>query len=122
MVIDSIQFKNSSTIPTAVKIQEKVEGSAKEIALPQQKPQISQEDKQEVPKDTLKKMVEGMNEFVKPTQTALHFEFHEKLNEYFVQIIDSQTKEVVKEIPPRKFLDMYASMMEYMGLFVDQRI
>ena len=120
MVIDSIQPKNSPTILNVTKVQEKTDGSVQEELL--LKPQGSQGEKQELSKETLQKMVEGMNQFVKPTQTALHFEFHEKLNEYFVQIVDSETKEVVKEVPPRKFLDMYASMMEQMGLFVDQRI
>ena len=122
MAIDSIQPKNFSNIQNVTKVQEKLDGAITETQIPQQKSQTSQGERQEVSKETLKKMVEGMNEFVKPTQTALKFEFHEKLNEYFVQIVDSVTKEVVKEIPPRKFLDMYASMMEQMGLFVDKRI
>ena len=120
MVIDSIQPKNSPTILNATKVQEKIDGPVKDES--QLNPQGLQGEKQEPSKETLQKMVEGMNQFVSPTKTALHFEFHEKLNEYFVQIIDSETKEVVKEVPPRKFLDMYASMMEQMGLFVDQRI
>ncbi len=119
MVIDSIQPKNSPTILNATKVQEKIDGSVQEM---QFKPMESQGEKKELSKDALEKMVDGMNQFVKPSQTALHFEFHEKLNEYYVQIVDSTTREVVKEIPSRKFLDMYASMMEYMGLFVDQRI
>jgi len=73
-------------------------------------------------KEKVEKMIEGLNEFLKPTQTSLKFQFHDKLNEFYVEIIDSETKEVVKEIPPKKLLDMYASMMERLGIFVDHKI
>jgi flagellar protein FlaG len=39
-----------------------------------------------------------------------------------VQIVDEVTMEVVKEIPNKKFLDMYAEMIDFMGIFVDKKI
>ncbi|WP_257350274.1 flagellar protein FlaG [Pseudalkalibacillus decolorationis] len=39
-----------------------------------------------------------------------------------MQIIDDKTKEVIREIPNKKFLDMYASMAELLGIVVDERI
>ncbi len=41
----------------------------------------------------------------------MKFEFHDKLNEYYVTIIDEVTREVVKEIPPKKLLDMFAALL-----------
>ena len=38
-----------------------------------------------------------------------------------VKIIDTNTQEVIKEVPPEKILDMVASMMERAGLIVDRR-
>lgn len=73
-------------------------------------------------KDKMNKMIEGMNEFIKPTHTSLKFMLHDKLNEYYVEVVDSQTNKVIKEIPPKKFLDMYASMLESVGLLVDHKI
>ena len=37
-----------------------------------------------------------------PTYTALKFTMHEKIGEYYVQIIDEETKEVIREVPPKK--------------------
>jgi len=72
--------------------------------------------------DSTKELVENLNKFLHPIQTSLHFELHEKLNEYYVTIIDSNTKEVVREIPPKKLLDIYASLAEQLGLIVDKKI
>ena len=78
-------------------------------------------EKEEITKEMVKSKVEGINEFLEPTKTAVKFQLHEKLNEYYVQIIDSNTDEVLKEIPNKKFLDIYASMAEFMGIIVDEK-
>lgn len=74
------------------------------------------------PKEKVKEIVEGMNKFMEASPTALKFEFHEKLNEYYVKIVDEKTKETVREIPPKKMLDYYAAMTEFIGLMVDKKI
>ncbi|KYC88608.1 flagellar protein FlaG [Heyndrickxia sporothermodurans] len=75
-----------------------------------------------VPKDKLEKIIDSMNEFVAASNTHLKFEFHDKLNEYYVTVVDDTTQEVVKEIPSKKMLDMYAAMTEFLGVMVDKKI
>ncbi len=72
-------------------------------------------------KEQLQKIVNNFNELI-PTHTSLKFELHEKLEKYYVKVIDDKTKEVVKEIPSKKMLDMYAAMKEFLGLMVDEKI
>ncbi|MEI5907607.1 flagellar protein FlaG [Bacillus spongiae] len=74
------------------------------------------------PKEQVEKVIHSVNEFLKASPTSLKFEFHEKLQEYFVSVIDNETKEVVREIPPKKLLDMYAAMTEFVGILVDKKI
>lgn len=84
-----------------------------------------QETKERHPEQSklqMERIVEGMNEFVTPVNVSVRFELHEKLKEYYVKVVDSATDEVIREIPSKKFLDMYAEMTEYMGLFVDKKI
>jgi len=76
----------------------------------------------ELSKNRMKNIVEGMNEFITPVNVSVRFELHEELKEYYVKLVDSATDEVIREIPTKKFLDMYAAMTEYMGLFVDKKI
>lgn len=73
-------------------------------------------------KDDLQKKVDGINKFLKSSNTNLKFNLHEELKEYYVTIIDEETKEVVKEVPPKKLLDIYAAMKEALGLFIDKKI
>ena len=73
-------------------------------------------------RDEMQKVVQGMNDFLKPAGTHLKFEFHDELKEYYVSIVDDVTHEVVKEIPAKKMLDMYAAMTEFLGILVDRKI
>lgn len=54
--------------------------------------------------------------------TSIKFELHDKLDRYYVSVIDKNTDEVIKEIPPKKMLDMYAAMAEFMGFIVDEKV
>ena len=80
------------------------------------------EKNEKITKELLINKVEKMNEFLEQTSTAIKYQLHEELNVYYVQVIDSISEEVLKEIPNRKFLDMYASMAEFMGLIVDDKL
>ncbi len=79
-------------------------------------------DETAVTKETIEEVVTGFNEFIRPLNTHLKFVLHEELNEYYVQVVDNDNNEVLREIPPKKLLDLYAAMAEYLGLLVDRRI
>ncbi|PAE25844.1 flagellar protein FlaG [Bacillus sp. 7894-2] len=72
--------------------------------------------------EKLTEVVESMNEFLQASHTSLKFVLHDELNEYYVTLVDDRTQEVVKEIPSKKMLDMYAAMTEFVGLVVDKKI
>ncbi|MGD9679259.1 MAG: flagellar protein FlaG [Vulcanibacillus sp.] len=72
--------------------------------------------------EDLSKTIKGLNEFLKPANTSLHFRLHEELDKYYVQLIDSETEEVIKEIPSEKMLDIYANMLSSIGILVDHEI
>ncbi|MRX72195.1 flagellar protein FlaG [Bacillus lacus] len=67
-------------------------------------------------------IIDSLNKFLVPMDTFVKFEFHEKLNEYYVTLVDQRTNEVIREIPSKKMLDIYASMAELMGIAIDKRI
>lgn len=74
-------------------------------------------DEKKVTDDVMK----SMNEFLKPTQTSLRYKFHEETNEYYVEVVNDVKNEVVREIPSKKLLDMYASMTEFIGILFDKK-
>ncbi|SES71458.1 flagellar protein FlaG [Salinibacillus kushneri] len=75
-----------------------------------------------ISRDEAKNITEGLNKFLEPIHTSIRYEFHEKLEDYYVTIVDQETDEVIKEIPPKKMLDMYAAMAEFMGFIVDEKV
>lgn len=91
------------------KIKEK---SAEQQNHPQQQPHT---------KEKTEKVINSMNNFLKESNSHLKFKFHDELKEYYVTIVDDTTNEVIKEIPSKKLLDMYAAMTDYLGLLVDKK-
>ena len=75
-----------------------------------------------LPAEKAKKMTDSMNSFMESTNTNLRFQYHEELQEYYVTIVDSKTNEVVKEIPSKKLMDIYAAMRDFLGVLVDHKI
>lgn len=65
--------------------------------------------------------IEKSNKDFRMTDSSLQFSIHEKTKEIMVKVIDNETKEVLKELPPEKILDMVAAMLERTGLFVDKK-
>jgi uncharacterized FlaG/YvyC family protein len=65
--------------------------------------------------------VDKANKQMAAREVSIQFEAHEVMNEMIVRIIDKSTKEVIREIPSKKILDMVANMLEMVGLLVDKR-
>lgn len=93
--------------------------AAKQAGIPE-KNQF-QEPARPITKEMVTDKVAVMNEFLQPTETNVKFQLHEQLEVYYVQVIDTKTDEVLREIPNRKFLDMYASMDEIAGMMIDEK-
>ena len=55
------------------------------------------------------------------TNSELQFGIHELTNRVTIKIIDKDTKEVIKELPPEKTLDLIAKAWELAGIMVDER-
>ena len=79
-------------------------------------------EQDELNRKQIHEIVQALNDFLTPTYTALRFEMHDKLGEYYVQVINEETQEVIREVPPKKMLDLYAAMAERMGILIDEKI
>ena len=69
----------------------------------------------------LRKAVEDINKSAAGSQSEAIFGIHEKTNRVTIKIVDKKTKEVIKEYPPEKTLDMIAKAWELAGLMVDEK-
>lgn len=88
-----------------------------------QKPQTNTgEQKNVVSKEKLEEAVNSINEFLHTQNKASKFVFHEGLDKYYVQLIDAETDEVIKEIPPERLLNAFYEMKKLAGMIVDEKI
>ncbi len=71
--------------------------------------------------DQLKKMIAEMNRKINNSNEEAVFGVHEETNRIMIKILDKDTKEVIKEFPPEKTLDMIARLWEMAGILVDEK-
>lgn len=76
---------------------------------------------QEVSPEKVKSVIADINKKIRPTHTQCEFSYHEKTNRISITVRDSDTQEVIKEIPPEKTLDMIAKTLELAGILVDEK-
>ena len=69
--------------------------------------------------EQLKRAVEEINK--KANNSEAVFGVHEDTNRITIKIVDKESKEVIKEFPPEKTLDMIAKVWEMAGLLVDEK-
>lgn len=84
--------------------------------------EILEKEKKEITKDDAKHIVNGMNEFLQPHLTTLSFNLHDESNRFYVEVIDQNTNKVIRQIPEKELLDVYAKMTEFLGLFIDKKL
>lgn len=65
--------------------------------------------------------IERANDALSVANRKFEYSIHEETKEIMVKVIDSETDEVICEIPPEKILDMVAKMWEMAGILVDER-
>ena len=69
--------------------------------------------------EQIKKAVEQLNKNMSHSEAI--FGIHEATNRVTIKIVDKDTKEVIKELPPEKTLDMIAKAWELAGILVDEK-
>ncbi|MGI6776702.1 MAG: flagellar protein FlaG [Acetivibrionales bacterium] len=65
--------------------------------------------------------IEKANKAIIGANRKFEFSIHEVTKEIMVKVINSETNEVIREIPPEKILDMIAKIWEMAGILVDER-
>lgn len=69
--------------------------------------------------ETVKSTINNFNKNICNTEAV--FGIHDGTNRVTIKIIDKKTKEVIKEFPPEKTLDMIVKVWEMAGIMVDEK-
>ncbi len=65
-------------------------------------------------------VIKNLNNITKSFNEKVQFSFHEKTNRIIIKVINSDTNEVVREIPAKYSMKLLEHFQEYLGLFVDE--
>ncbi|MCZ1264080.1 flagellar protein FlaG [Paenibacillus marchantiae] len=70
-------------------------------------------------------LIKAIDKAIKALQgptTTLEMSVHEKTHQILVKVLNKETGELIREIPPEKTLDLVAKMMEIAGIVIDQKV
>lgn len=79
-------------------------------------------EKHNTKEDEIISSIEKANKKLQGSATELSFSVHSGTKQIMIKILDTNTKEIVKEIPSEKILDMVANLMETAGLIIDKKM
>ena len=71
--------------------------------------------------EMLAKSLAEINKKLALMSSEMEFRYHRPTRSIAVKVFNSETKEVVREIPPQKALDALAKMWELAGILVDEK-
>ncbi|MDR1062648.1 MAG: flagellar protein FlaG [Azoarcus sp.] len=96
-------------------------GAAETVNAARAQEQAVQQKEQE---QSVRESVEKLNEFIRPYVTSLQFSIDKDAGKFVVKILDTETKEVIKQFPSEKILALAKALAEAMskpeGLLVEQ--
>jgi flagellar protein FlaG len=69
----------------------------------------------------IKDVISKANNTLKEHRTRCEFSYHEDTNRVSIKVIDRDSNDVIKEIPPEETLEMVEKMWELAGLLVDEK-
>lgn len=114
--------KPENTTGSVVQAAEQVDKTTSVVENAQGKGQSDNSEQgkeQQTSLEQIRKAVEKLNKNLSNSEAV--FGIHEDTNRVTIKIVDKNTKEVLKELPPEKTLDMIAKVWELAGILIDER-
>ena len=81
--------------------------------------EVSEQESRVMDNETLKKRISDLNRQLNSTECQ--YGVDEITQRVTLKIVDKETKEVIKELPPEKTLKMIAKVWEMAGLLIDEK-
>ncbi len=71
-------------------------------------------------KEQLQKIIEESNRQLNGKDVKMEFKIHETTHKTMITLVDTETDEIVKEIPSEKMLDSIANIWKMVGIIVNK--
>ena len=87
--------------------------------LPHSKPKQKAEPEIKISQDLLH---EVENEIQMMRNVGIQFSVHEPTGRTIIRVVDKETEDLIREIPPEEFLDLAAKLDEMIGILFDKKV
>ncbi|MDE7354036.1 MAG: flagellar protein FlaG [Acetatifactor sp.] len=118
-----VQAEKPENVSDSVQAAVKVDKTINVVENAQEKGQADggeqQGKDQQATHDQIRKAVEQLNKNLGNSEAV--FGIHEDTNRVTIKIVDKTTKEVIRELPPEKTLDMIAKVWDLAGILIDEK-
>lgn len=71
--------------------------------------------------ESVQQAVDAINSALNVMEKDVNLKIHPETNRVIVQIIDAETNQVIKEIPPEKILNLVLKLEELLGFVIDEK-
>ncbi len=72
--------------------------------------------------ERVKEAIEKLNSDIRFKRTRCEFTYHEECNRVSIKLYDTNTKEVIREIPSEDTIRMLEKLNELAGLMIDEKM
>lgn len=86
------------------------------------RPPLDTARKQAEARNRLERALKDLNDAFSAFDIQLKFRVHDQTHDIMVQVVNVRTGEVIREIPPKKILDMFAEMIRFVGVLLDEYV
>ena len=118
-----VQAEKPESVSDSVQAAVKVDKTISVVENAQEKGQADGGDQQgkdqQASHEQIRKAVEKLNKNLGNSEAV--FGIHEDTNRVTIKIVDKTTKEVIRELPPEKTLDMIAKVWDLAGILIDEK-
>lgn len=87
--------------------------------LPHSKPKQKAEPEIKIPRALLN---EVEHEIQMMRNVGIQFSVHEPTGRIMIRVVDKETEDLIREIPPEEFLDLAAKLDEMIGILFDKKV
>ncbi|MFE5324108.1 flagellar protein FlaG [Paenibacillus sp. NPDC056579] len=108
------KMESSSNVGGEEAATKQVQASTTEL-LHKNKQQLS------IAEEAIVKAIEKANKALAGVEKSFQYSVHEKTGDIIVKVINQDTKEVIREIPPEKLIDLVVKLQEISGVIIDEK-
>ncbi len=121
---NTVKFTNDDVNRTGLSNNREIsEKQSRADSIARRMSQLTEFEKRELPvsEKVVLEAIERANKAISIANRRLEYSIHDKTKEIVVKVINTETEEVIREVPPEKMLDMVACIWEMIGIIVDER-